>query len=471
MSETRIIYHALPTLMRFHECGSQHRCIVGPVGSGKTAGVSMEVGYYLPWHLFNTYGMRKTRGVIVRNTYPELRDTTMRTMFEWFPDGKYKPSSETLIISYAAPDGGDPIEVEILFRSCDTAADIKKFKSLEITWYWIDESIEVSGSAKRMLKNRIGRYPQKSPVRFGIETTNPPDVEHPLYHEYSWTTPPPGPIPQGTALKHHTGFWQPPHENDANLRPGYYDDIRADYADNPDWIAMYIEGKPGVVVKGKLVYNNYQRSYHVSPGSIPYTSGCTVIRGWDASGNTPAAFAMQIPTARRSQILREWTTDKEGIVDFTKRVCADSEIDFPGAEFLDYGDPAGAAKFSKSGGGFTSNHELMAECGVIVVPGESNLTARIQAVDQVLALRDGLLIDPSCIRIIGGFDGGYCYPEIGTTGEYGDKPLKNKYSHPHDAIQHTFGKIFPVKQPKRPGKADEKALRRRPAPMGSGWMG
>lgn len=461
MSENHIKYTPLPTIKNFHECGAQHRAIVGPVGSGKTAGVSMEVGYYLPWHLYNTYGIKKSRCVIVRATYRELQDTTMRTLFEWFPDGIYKASSETYIIRY---DHG--IEVEILFRACDkNKAD--KFKSLEITSFWIDESIEVSPAVKKILKGRIGRYPQKSPVRFGIETTNPPDVEHPLYSQYNWTVHPPGPDPSGIQLENHIGFWQPPGENDANLRPGYYDDLRNDYADSPDYADMYIEGKPGVVLKGKLVYHNYARSYHVSIHPLIYAKG-TIIRGWDNSGNTPAAIAIQIPTAGQCQILREWTTDKEGIVEFTKRVVADCALEFPGAEYLDYADPAGSNEYSQRGGGFTSNARLMEECGVTVIAGESNLTARNESVDQMLAKRDGILIDPSCIRLIGGFDGGYHYQEIGTTGEHKDKPEKNKYSHPHDAMQHMFGKIFPVRT--RPKTQMVSARRRIASPDGTGWL-
>jgi len=107
------------------------------------------------------------------------------------------------------------------------------------------------------------------------------------------------------------------------------------------------------------------------------------------------------------------------------------------AEYVDWGDPAGANKFSKAGGGFTSNAELMSEaCGIEVEPSEQNLTARIESVDQQLKRIDGILIDPSCIRLINGFLGGYCYPEIGSTGVYGDKPIKNRFSHPQDALQY-----------------------------------
>ena len=50
----------------------------------------MEIGFYLPMHIAEKYGIKKTRWVVVRNTYPELRDTTMRTIFDWFPGGTYR---------------------------------------------------------------------------------------------------------------------------------------------------------------------------------------------------------------------------------------------------------------------------------------------------------------------------------------------------------------------------------------------
>ena len=61
-------------------------------------------------------------------------------------------------------------------------------------------------------------------------------------------------MPETEPLKNHFGFWQPPRENEANLRAGYYDDLIQDYKDHIDWLEMYVEGKPGVIVTGKLVY-------------------------------------------------------------------------------------------------------------------------------------------------------------------------------------------------------------------------
>ncbi len=431
-------YVPLPTLRAFHESGAQIRCVVGPVGSGKTSAATWEICYYLPQFLFEEYKMKNTRWVVVRNTYPELRDTTMRTVFDWFPWGQHKKQENIYILNY--PEG---FTAEILFRSCDNPDDVKKFKSLEVTGYWIDESIEVAEEIKRMLKNRIGRYPRKSLVRFGIETTNPPDVEHPTYSDFKWMNGCPGPMQSKEPLENHEGFWQPPKENVANLRPGYYDDLKQDYRDNKDWIATYIDGMPGIVVQGKLVYNNFKRNHHVSVEHIPCV--CDELwRGWDHSGNMPACVVLQIPSARRVHILAEFHNDKIGIVDFAKMVQMQCNLLFPNVKkYMDWGDPAGEAKYSKAGGGFTSNSMLISEAtGIQIIPSEQNWEARKESVESQLNIIDGLLIDPSCIRLINGFIGGYHYKEIySSIGQYADKPEKNRFSHIHEALQYVMVRV------------------------------
>ncbi len=115
---------------------------------------------------------------------------------------------------------------------------------------------------------------------------------------------------------------------------------------------------------------------------------------------------------------------------------------FPGAEFMDWADPAGNNEFSTREGTFTSNAKLMRDaCGVNVSPSEQNLTARINGVEDLLSRRDGLLIDPTCTRLINGFMGGYCYKEVGTTGVYSVTPWKNRFSHVHDSLQYILLKI------------------------------
>jgi len=429
-------FPASDTLDAFHRCDADYRAIIGPVGSGKTSAAAWECLYFIPRFLYHKYNIHQTRGVIVRNTYRELRDTTQKTVFQWFPYGSYQAKDDIYIIKW--PEG---YSVEVLFRACDREGDLKKFKSLEITWFWIDEAIEVSEEIKRMLKSRIGRFPPLCPRRYGIETSNPPDVEHPLYWQYQWDSPPPGPVPENQPLENHYGFWQKPGENAQNLRPGYYDDLRADYAHNPDWISVYIEGKPGVIMAGKAVFPNFNREIHVSKSPLIWSKG-ELYRGWDHTGNSPACVVLQTPTAGQVQVLKEFTADRMGIVDFARMVVWECNRLFPDATYTDYGDPAGTNRFSTREGGFTSNSQLIQEAvGISIIPSEQNWEARREAVDQLLRMRDGLLIDFRCTKLINGLMGGYHYPEIGKSGVYRNQPEKNRFSHICDALQYVAVKL------------------------------
>lgn len=96
--------------------------------------------------------------------------------------------------------------------------------------------------------------------------------------------------------------------------------------------------------------------------------GPLYIAVWNNTGFCPACVVSQVPSAGQVQILREFYSDREGIVDFSRRVVEECNLLYPGAKYVDYGDPAGMAKFSRAGGGLTSNAELMREAaGVEVV--------------------------------------------------------------------------------------------------------
>jgi hypothetical protein len=171
--------------------------------------------------------------------------------------------------------------------------------------------------------------------------------------------------------------------------------------------------------------------------------------GWDNSGNFPAAVLVQVRGPLSIQVLAEFYSEREGIIDFTKKVLQMVEEQCPGTPIAaHYGDPAGGARFSKGTGGLTSNAQLQyEECGITIIPAEQGLYARIQSVDQMLARADGMLIDPRCTRLINGFIGGYVYPEkIGIAGEFLQQPLKNTFSHIHDALQYLCSKLFSVRK-------------------------
>lgn len=436
---------SIPTLLKFHNSMAHHRCIVGPVGSGKTSAATWELCYYLPMYLDMEYGFKRSRWAIVRNTFQELYDTTQKTVFEWFPQiDASGPNQRNCIIRLP----GD-VEAELWFRSCDRAEDMRKFKSMELTGFWIDESIEVPQPVKNMLKTRF-RFKWRGricPEYWSIETTNPPEVGEPIYYNYDWKTPVPGPPSKLEPLADHEGFWQPPRENEPNLPAGYYDQMIDSFKYDPDWISMYIEGKPGVLIEGLLVYKNYVDEIHYSEEPLEWQGGPLYL-GWDNSGNRPACVVGEKIGDFGLQILREFYSDKYSIQDFAKMVQVELNTLFPGHEVANnFEDPAGEQQYpsSKKPGEFTSNADLMREIGIEpLTPAEQNLTARITAVDGLLARIDGLLLDPSCIVLRAGFQGKYVFPKSAgyIQDEYSEKPVKNRWAHLQDALQYLATGLF-----------------------------
>src|SRR5688572_6776242 len=94
---------------------ARHRFIVGPFGSGKTVGSSVDIPRRAAMQLPSTQnGKRKSRWAVVRNTMPQLRDTTMKSWFDWFPNGSigyYVSTTKTYHIKQ-----GD-LDAEVCFRA------------------------------------------------------------------------------------------------------------------------------------------------------------------------------------------------------------------------------------------------------------------------------------------------------------------------------------------------------------------
>ena len=71
-----------------------------------------------------------------------------------------------------------------------------------------------------------------------------------------------------------------------------------------------------------------------------------------------------------------------------------------------------------------------------------DLTLRRAAVVSCLTRlvdgKPGLVVSPACRTLRTGFQGAYCYRRLRVTGDerYTDKPDKNRFSHPHDALQY-----------------------------------
>ena len=81
-----IVYEPSPTGKMFHRSNAFVRGLMGPVGSGKSVCCVMELLRRAMEQEADESGVRRTRWAIIRNTYPELKATTIKTFQAWIPE-------------------------------------------------------------------------------------------------------------------------------------------------------------------------------------------------------------------------------------------------------------------------------------------------------------------------------------------------------------------------------------------------
>ena len=132
-------------------------------------------------------GIRRTRAVIVRNTFPQLRDTTIKSWFEWFkdgPSGKWRATDKDFLLRY------NDVECEVMFRALDTPDDIERVLSLQVTFVLIDEFVHIPLDIMNALSSRWGRYPPPKDggaTNWGIWVSSNPATEDNAWYDYLFT--------------------------------------------------------------------------------------------------------------------------------------------------------------------------------------------------------------------------------------------------------------------------------------------
>lgn len=448
--------------------------IRGPVGSGKSVGCCIK-GFLISSEQHpDQRGIRRSRGVAIRNTNPELKTTTIKTWLEWFPEHAFGPFSWSPPYTHNIRVGD--IELEMIFLALDKPDDVKKLLSLEVTWGWINEAREVPKAIVDALTARVGRFPSKKDGPGAVNPcvfmdTNAPDERHwwpimageapmpdhispeealTLVKPPNWKfyTQPGGMVEVRDAEGKLSGYApNPKAENLANLRDDYYPNMIQ--GKTKAWIDVYVLNKLGSVMDGKPVYQSFNMNVHVAKETIPPVLGRPVRVGMDF-GLTPAAVFEQTAPSGQILTLGECVAKDMGIKRFVQLVLKPyvaerflvHEKNGQTFTFTIYGDPAGDYRAqTDEETPFAILRALLP--GWRVIPAPSNDPAlRIEAVEarftRMIHGQPGRLIDPSCRTLIAGFAGGYHYRKLQVTGmdRYDDRPMKNEYSHVCDADQY-----------------------------------
>ena len=193
---------------------------------------------------------------------------------------------------------------------------------------------------------------------------------------------------------------------------------------------------------GLPVYADFKKQLHISEASLEPEIGLPLLRGWD-QGLYPACIIAQYVKGQL-RILKEIIGHNEHAITFVPRVKTQLNLMYPQwadqkKDWLDWTDPAAFSRKDTDPKTFAS---IMVQNGLRPKPGPVPFMKRKGAVDEFLVRHTregpGIILDPyECPTLLRGFDGGYRYPDTYDEIEPGVlKPLKDEYSHPHDALQY-----------------------------------
>lgn len=438
MKRAAVVYTALPTLARFHASEAFVRGVLGPVGSGKSTAMCMELMRRARDQAPGPDGVRRTRFAVIRNTYREIRDTALKTWLDWFPAGlfgRFAQEDMTHCLRFA------DVEAEVLFRALDRPADVKKLLSLELTGAWVNEARELPKAIVDALADRVGRYPSR---RDGGATwsgivldTNPPDTDHWWYRlaeierppGWAFFRQPGGLVEQGGAFTAN-----PAAENLGNLPAGYYE--RAASGRSPDHVRIYHCAQYGFVCDGRPVFPEYADAVHCAHAPLDPVPGVPLAVGLDF-GLTPAALIAQRTPSGRWLWLDELVCEDMGVARFGRLLLDLLHGRYAGFAVEVWGDPAGAARSQTDE---KTAFQVLAAMGIPARPAPSNdFTLRREAIAAPLSRlvdgKPGLLVSPRCATARRGLAGGYSLRRIQVAGaeKFADKPDKNRFSHVIDA--------------------------------------
>ena len=415
-------------------------------------------------------GVRRSRWIITRDTYKELRETTVKTWLQWFPEDMWGPfiRSEPMVHQLIDAKGGGLrkhpsgdgtlIECEVIFLAIPDA-DIAEAvcASYEITGFFRNEGQFCDKAVTDELLSRCGRYPSKmkgpGATWFGgmIDMNAPveghwvpwmrgdiplpaemSDEEREVYvkpKDWRFYVQPPGLIEKIVDGKPQYSF-NPLAENQNNLVESYLEKIQGK---PKSWIDRRVLNKVGMHVDGQPVYPTFEEADHVSPEDVEPREGLPIVVGLDF-GRMPAAIFMQ-EFGGTWFALSELIGHAESAQLFAPKVKKHLARWYPGFRVEFWGDPRGGDGTQATED--TAFDVYMAH-GMKVIPATSDndVELRRSTVEMVLEKRGGLRVNPRCTVLKRGLAGGYHFPKIkGRPGLYAPKPLKNLYSHAVEAFE------------------------------------
>lgn len=390
---------------------------------------------------------------------PELRETTMKSFFDWFPDGsigRYMSTTKTYHVTQ-----GD-IEAEIIFCALDDERDVTKLLGMELTGANLAEYREIPREIVETLDGRIGRYPRMNeggPTWVGMwgdsnmpeegsywhakmEGLDPDDMKNRMPNDWAVFKQPPAMIKHGvnSATTRATYTLNPLAENLNNLPSGYYDNLVKDK--NDDFIRVNVLMEYGRSKGGRPVHPDFNKDIHVAKGVIIPNRDLVLVIAADF-GLTPAMALKQ-----QDAFGRVLTLDDIACFDMGLERAIETKLlplvkkKYRGFEILVTGDPSGE---SRSQSDETSCVDIFKsykkQLGKVRMASTNAALARREATDHFLvpAQQVSYLVSPNCDATIEALGGKFMYKKH-KDGRHSDDVDKNDASHIGEANE--YGDLY-----------------------------
>lgn len=433
MSTHEITFNPNPMQKVFIESRAEADLFSSRMGEGKSAG--------LCWAIF--HHTRHNPGAIhalIRDTWENLRDTTQKEFFEWFPPGvcgNYIASQKKFVWTLDGMGKG-----EVQFLGMDDPDDASKLQSRPLAGFCMDEpspAADSGGIAEEIFDIAMSRLRQKGMNWYIAKLAqNNPDETHWTYRKF---------IDPGT--EGYKAYQTDVPENTANLPDRYYEKLRIQWAHRPDFQRRFIDGKYGFTPKGKQVTPEFAEDIHAAIGLVPVVNrGLTLL--WDF-GLNPTCIITQVTPLRHWYILESFVGDGIGVEELieanVKPTLAQNYMEFMKHDVLHIGDPAGRSR-EQSSSERSAVKSVKKQLGGRWKDGPVKWEERIEPLKAVLRQMQGgtgvVRIDKIKARdVYMALRGGWHF-KVARNGIVTPQPAKDIHSHPGDAMGYGAAKLFPV---------------------------
>jgi hypothetical protein len=434
------------------------RMLLGPVGGGKTVTCIFDSLKNASEGPICKDKKIKFRLPVIGETYGQIERNLLRSWFEWLPqdggewtEGEFKGGGGRFGVhklSFDVLRGGSRIEVdfEAIFAAIGEHSIEQFMRGFEPTAFWLYEADLLPREVLSNALLRIGRYPRQEDMLpdqnfrpYIIGDLNAPDIDSWFYEDFEEK-----PVPGYKVYKQPSGR-SPRAENLSNLPKGYYDRQVAALSNKPRLIKRMVDAKYGPSNDGEPVYEEFSDELHLAPEALRPLPKIKIRFGLDAGLQRPAAIMAQWLPSGQWRVIDELVPGRMGAKRFASLINKWIAENAGDCEIGDsYADPASWSGADTEAGELSWVETIMVETGIAIQPAPSNeIALRCDAVrDELTYMIDAntpaFWLSPACKMLRKGFVSHYRYSIqlVGSTKRTSDKPEKNDWSHPHDALQY-----------------------------------